>query len=144
MSGCSNAARGIYNNTEITFSAIIRDTNTEVTQQCNCRSTTRPRRYGRSMSARMASMRRPIRRQLQPTTRSALRRRGEQMAAPTASLLRPVFLSWGATIHNCYWPCEIINCSNRREQSIEIGHYPPSFSFLSSLFQNFVPSFPIL
>jgi len=88
--------QGVYNKTKITFSAIVIDVvmdNPEVllwiNQKAKRISITRPRRYERrSMADRMASIRRPIRRLLQPTARSNPRRRGRcQYATPGSGCL---------------------------------------------------------
>jgi len=80
----ASMCQGVYNKTKISFSAIIIETNTswsEATQQHYCGSTTRPRRYGRSMAAKTANVRRPIRRLPWNTVRSTLRR-GESTTRP--------------------------------------------------------------
>jgi len=75
----ASMCQGVYNKTKISFSSVIIETaNTswsEATQQCYCGSTTRPRKYGRrNMAATTASIRRPIKRLWQPTTRRTLRK----------------------------------------------------------------------
>jgi len=71
--------QGVYNKTEISLSSIIIETaNTswpEATQWHYCGSTIRQRRYGgRSMVAKTANIRRPIKRPRPPIARSTLRR----------------------------------------------------------------------
>jgi len=70
---------GLYNKTEISLSSIIIETaNTpwpEATQRHYCGSTIKQRRYGRrSMAARMANIRRPIKRPRPPIAKNIQRR----------------------------------------------------------------------
>jgi len=77
--------QGVYNRTEISLSSVIIETaNTswpEATQWHYCGSIIKQRRYGgRSMAARMANIRRPIKRLWLPIARSTLRRRDELLS----------------------------------------------------------------
>jgi len=84
---CQDASmcQGVYNKTKISLSSVIIETaNTpwpEATQWHYCGSTIKQRRYGgRSMVARMANIRRPIKRPQRPIAKSTLRRRDELLS----------------------------------------------------------------